>query len=183
MPHKVNPIDFENAEGNLGLAISLLTHLATKLPVSRLQRDLSDSTVMRNVGVAFGHVHLALVNLGSGLAKIEADEAALRASLRDRWELLSEAVQTCLRRHGVADAYEKLRRVTQGKTMDERSYRALVAKLPLPAETRERLLALRPETYTGLAEPLAKSGSRTDARPRGSRRRERPRNGADTSGL
>jgi adenylosuccinate lyase len=156
MPHKVNPIDFENAEGNLGLASALLIHLATKLPISRLQRDLSDSTVMRSVGVAFGHLRLALANLLAGLGKIAPNPKAMREALRDHWEVLAEPIQTCLRSHGVADAYEQMRRATQGKAMDERSHREMVESLPLPEDVRARLAALRPETYIGRAVELAR---------------------------
>jgi adenylosuccinate lyase len=156
MPHKVNPIDFENAEGNLGLASALLIHLATKLPISRLQRDLSDSTVMRSVGVAFGHAHLALANLLAGLGRIAPNPKAMREALRDRWEVLAEPIQTCLRSHGVADAYEQMRHATQGKALNETSYREMVESLPLPEEVRARLAALRPETYIGRAVELAR---------------------------
>lgn len=156
MPHKVNPIHFENAEGNLGLATALLLHFATKLPVSRLQRDLSDSTVMRSVGTALGHLHLALTNLQRGLGVIQPDPEATRAALSHRWELLAEPLQTCLRRAGVADAHEKLRRVTQGLELDEAAYHEILSNLPLPKEMRERLKELRPETYLGLASDLAR---------------------------
>ncbi|MBN1478388.1 adenylosuccinate lyase [Candidatus Sumerlaeota bacterium] len=156
MPHKVNPIDFENAEGNLGLASALLIHLATKLPISRLQRDLSDSTVMRSVGVAFGHVHLALANLLAGLVKIAPNPKAMREALQRHWEVLAEPIQTCLRSHGVADAYEQMRRATQGRALDESSHRDLVAALPLPEDVKARLAALRPDTYLGRAVELAR---------------------------
>ncbi len=155
MPHKVNPIHFENAEGNLGLATSLLVHLATKLPVSRLQRDLSDSTVMRSVGTAFGHLHLAMGNLNAGLEVVRPDEHAMRAALQGHWELLAEPLQTCLRLQGVKNAYEKLRQVTQGQDFDQATYREMVEKLPLSKEIKKRLAALRPETYLGRAAELA----------------------------
>lgn len=157
MPHKVNPIDFENAEGNLGLAQALLIHLATKLPISRLQRDLTDSTVLRSVGVAFAHVHLALTSLLAGLEKIHPDAANMRHALEPHWELLAEPLQTCLRREGVADAYEKLRKVTQGQQITEAMYHELVKSLPLPKPVKERLAALRPETYLGRAADLART--------------------------
>ena len=156
MPHKVNPIDFENAEGNLGIANALLSHLAAKLPVSRLQRDLSDSTVLRNVGVALAHSLLAWKSCLRGAAKIEVDDAAIDRDLEDAWEVLAEPVQTVLRRYGVEDAYERLKRLTRGRAVDRQDLHALIAELPIPEPARERLRALTPATYTGLAERLAR---------------------------
>ncbi len=156
MPHKVNPIDFENAEGNLGLANALLSHLAAKLPVSRLQRDLSDSTVLRNVGVAIGHSLLAWRSTLRGLERIEADGAAMERDLEVAWEVLAEAVQTLLRYHAVEGAYERLKRLTRGRPVDRRTLGTLIDGLPIPDEARARLRALTPSAYTGYAERLAR---------------------------
>jgi len=156
MPHKVNPIDFENAEGNLGLANELLGFLATKLPVSRWQRDLTDSTVLRNVGVALGHALIALEAAAKGLGKLDADLATIAADLEDRWEVLAEAVQTVMRRYGLPDAYEQLKALTRGRAIDESIMREFIGGLPIPAEERRRLLELAPSSYTGLAAELAR---------------------------
>jgi adenylosuccinate lyase len=156
MPHKVNPIDFENSEGNVGIANALLRHLADKLPVSRWQRDLSDSTAMRNIGAALGHTLLAYASCLRGLGKLEADPRRLAGDLEANWEVLSEAVQQVMRRHGVPDAYDKLKAVSHGKRLDRRQLAAFVKSLPIPAEAKKRLLALTPGKYTGLAEALAK---------------------------
>jgi len=158
MPHKVNPIDFENAEGNLGLANALLGHFADKLPVSRLQRDLTDSTVLRNVGVAIGHSVLSFRSLIAGLEKIELNPARLAEDLDRAWEVLSEAVQTVMRAHGIPDAYERLKAFTHGRPIDERAMREFIASLALPAEEKERLMRLTPGTYVGLAPHLARRG-------------------------
>jgi adenylosuccinate lyase len=155
MPHKVNPIDFENAEGNLGLANALLAHFAEKLPVSRLQRDLTDSTVLRNLGVAVGHSVLAYQSLTTGLAKLELDEARLAQDLNGAWEVLGEAVQTVMRAHGIPDAYDRLKDFTRGRPVDESAMRAFIESLPLPPEAKHRLLTLEPKTYLGLAPQLA----------------------------
>jgi len=156
MPHKVNPIDFENGEGNLGIANALLRHFAEKLPVSRWQRDLTDSTVLRNVAVALAHALIAWRSIARGLGKIEPDAARLAADLDDAWEVLGEALQTVLRAAGVADGYELLKDFTRGKRIDAALHRAFVATLPLSAEERERLAALRPADYLGLAATLAR---------------------------
>jgi adenylosuccinate lyase len=156
MPHKVNPIDFENAEGNLGLANALLKHLSEKLPVSRWQRDLTDSTVLRNIGVALGYAVLAYHSLGVGLAKLELNEEALRADLDDAWEVLAEPIQTVMRRFGVQGAYEKLKEVTRGKTVRPEDLHALIRSLEIPAGEKDRLLAMTPATYIGQAARLAK---------------------------
>ncbi len=156
MPHKVNPIDFENSEGNVGVANALLRHLADKLPVSRWQRDLSDSTALRNVGTALGHTLLAYSSCLRGLAKLEADPARLAADLDANWEVLAEAVQQVMRRHGVADAYDKLKAMSRGKRLDRKQLAAFVKTLPIPPEAKKRLLALTPAKYTGLAAELAK---------------------------
>ncbi|HJS89718.1 MAG TPA: adenylosuccinate lyase [Steroidobacteraceae bacterium] len=156
MPHKVNPIDFENAEGNLGIANALLRHFADKLPLSRWQRDLTDSTVLRNVGVALGHTLIAWRSLGRGLGKVDADAAALTADLEGAWEVLGEAVQTVLRAAGIPGGYERLKEHTRGRAIDERSLAELIASLPLSAAEKRRLQALRPLDYTGLAARLAR---------------------------
>lgn len=156
MPHKVNPIDFENSEGNIGIANALLRHLAEKLPVSRWQRDLSDSTAQRNIGTALGHTLLAYSSCLRGLGKLEADPRRLAADLDANWEVLTEAVQQVMRRHGVPDAYDKLKAISRGKRLDRRALAEFIRKLPIPAEARQRLLALTPGRYTGLAEALAK---------------------------
>ena len=156
MPHKVNPIDFENAEGNLGLANALLRHFAEKLPVSRWQRDLTDSTVLRNLGVALGHTLIAWSALGRGLARIEADAARMTSDLADSWEVLGEAVQTALRAAGVADGYERLKEFTRGRVVDARALGEFIDGLPLPAADKARLRALKPADYVGLAATLAR---------------------------
>jgi len=156
MPHKVNPIDFENSEGNLGIANALLRHLADKLPVSRWQRDLSDSTALRNAGSALGHTLLAYGACLRGLAKLEADPRRMAEDLEANWEVLAEAVQQVMRRHGVANAYEKLKALSRGRRLDRKQLAEFVRRLPIPAAERQRLLALTPATYTGLAARLAK---------------------------
>jgi adenylosuccinate lyase len=156
MPHKVNPIDFENSEGNIGVANALLRHLADKLPVSRWQRDLSDSTAQRNVGAALGHSLLAYASCLRGLGRLEADTERLAADLEANWEVLAEAVQQVMRRHGVPEAYEKLKEMTRGKRLDRSQLAAFVKALAIPDEAKKRLLALTPAKYTGLAADLAK---------------------------
>ena len=156
MPHKVNPIDFENAEGNLGIANALLTHFAEKLPISRWQRDLSDSTVLRNLGVAIGHSTLAAQSLLTGLRKLDADGPRMRAELQQAWEVLGEAVQTVMRRHGHVDAYEQLKNLTRGSAITRESLAGFLRTVDLPVAARDRLLALVPEAYTGDAAPLAR---------------------------
>jgi adenylosuccinate lyase len=156
MPHKVNPIDFENSEGNLGLANALLRHLADKLPISRWQRDLSDSTVLRNMGVALGYTLLAYDSLLRGLGKLEADGERLHADLDANWELLAEAVQTVMRRHGVANPYERLKELTRGKRVSPAEMRAFVESLGLPEATTAELMRMTPWSYTGMAAELAR---------------------------
>ena len=156
MPHKVNPIDFENSEGNIGVANALLRHLADKLPVSRWQRDLSDSTALRNAGGALGHTLLAYSACLRGLAKLEADPRRIAEDLEANLEVLTEAVQQVMRRHGVAGAYEKLKALARGKKLDRKQLAAFIRALPIPAEAKQRLLALTPSAYTGLAARLAK---------------------------
>jgi adenylosuccinate lyase len=156
MPHKVNPIDFENAEGNLGLSNEILGFFATKLPVSRWQRDLTDSTVLRNVGVALGHTLIALDATAKGLGKLDADLPTIAADLAGRWEVLAEAIQTVMRRYGLPDAYEQLKELTRGRSIDEKTLREFIGGLAIPAEERRRLLELDPSSYTGLAAELAR---------------------------
>ncbi len=156
MPHKVNPIDFENAEGNLGLANALLRHLAEKLPVSRWQRDLTDSTVLRNIGVALGYTALAHSSLMTGLGKLELNEQALAADLDASWEVLAEPIQTVMRRYGVAGAYEKLKEVTRGQAVTPEALHGLIQGLAIPQADKDRLLAMTPASYTGKAAELAR---------------------------
>jgi adenylosuccinate lyase len=156
MPHKVNPIDFENAEGNVGLANALLRHLADKLPVSRLQRDLSDSTVLRNMGVAFGHCVLAWDSCLKGLGKLEADPRRLAEDLDTAWEVLAEPIQTVMRRYGVPNPYEQLKELTRGRAISRDSLRDFIGGLPIPEAERQRLLLMTPASYTGKAAELAR---------------------------
>jgi adenylosuccinate lyase len=156
MPHKVNPIDFENAEGNLGIANALLGHLAEKLPISRWQRDLSDSTALRNIGVGIGHGVLALAALMRGLGKLDVDDERIAADLENNWAVLSEAVQTVMRRHGIEEPYEKLKALTRGREIDAELLRNFIETLELPDAARRDLLALTPERYIGRAAALAR---------------------------
>ena len=156
MPHKVNPIDFENAEGNLGLANAMLRHMSEKLPISRWQRDLTDSTVLRNMGVALGYVVLAYNSLGVGLGKLELNREALQDDLNASWEVLAEPIQTVMRRFGVQGAYEKLKEVTRGKTVQAEDLHALIRSLEIPEAEKTRLLAMTPASYVGMAAELAK---------------------------
>jgi adenylosuccinate lyase len=156
MPHKVNPIDFENAEGNLGLANALLRFFADKLPISRWQRDLTDSTVLRNLGVAVSHAYIAWRSLERGLDRIDIDVARMRDDLEQNWELLAEPIQTVMRRYGVDNAYEQLKELTRGRRVDGPALKAFIQGLQLPAEAKAQLLALSPTSYIGLAEELAK---------------------------
>ena len=160
MPHKVNPIDFENSEGNLGLANALLRHLAEKLPISRWQRDLTDSTVLRNMGVAFGYCLLAYDSLARGLDKLEANEARIAAHLDASWDVMAEPIQTVMRKHGIDDAYEQLKQLTRGKGGISRDdMLAFVKTLPIAEADKQRLLAMTPATYTGAAATLARKVS------------------------
>ncbi len=157
MPHKVNPIDFENSEGNLGIANAMLRHLSEKLPISRWQRDLTDSTALRNLGVAFGHSLLAFDACLRGLGKLSANPAALARDLDDAWEVLAEPIQTLMRRHGLPEPYEQLKALTRGKgPMTEADLRGFIRSLSLPDDARARLLALTPGTYIGKAAELAR---------------------------
>jgi adenylosuccinate lyase len=157
MPHRVNPIDFENAEGNLGMSTALLSHFAEKLPVSRWQRDLSDSTVRRNFGVAIAYTLIAIDSAQKGLARLAIDEEAIARDLAAAWEVLAEAVQTVMRRYGIPEPYEKLKALTRGQDVDREALAAFVRALDIPGPERERLLALRPADYIGLAAALARA--------------------------
>jgi adenylosuccinate lyase len=156
MPHKVNPIDFENAEGNLGLSNALLRHLSEKLPISRWQRDLTDSTVLRNVGVALGYAALAYQSLLAGLNKLELNEAAIAKDLDDSWEVLAEPIQTVMRRFGLPQPYEQLKKFTRGEAMTRELIQGFIAALAIPDAEKQRLLAMTPATYTGKAAELAR---------------------------
>ena len=156
MPHKVNPIDFENAEGNYGLANALLRHLSEKLPISRWQRDLTDSTVLRNMGVALGYAVLAHQSLMTGLNKLELNQAALADDLDSAWEVLAEPIQTVMRRYGVPGAYEKLKEATRGQAVTREALHTLIAGLDIPQPEKDRLLAMTPASYVGKAAELAK---------------------------
>jgi adenylosuccinate lyase len=156
MPHKVNPIDFENAEGNFGIANALLEHFAAKLPISRWQRDLTDSTVLRALGTAFGHALIGFEALGRGLGKVSANPERLAADLDASWEVLAEAVQTVMRRHGLPQPYEQLKALTRGHGIDKQAMREFITGLELPAEAKQRLLGMTPGSYIGIAERLAK---------------------------
>jgi adenylosuccinate lyase len=156
MPHKVNPIDFENAEGNFGLANALLVHFAEKLPISRWQRDLTDSTVLRALGTAFGHTLVALESLKKGLGKLTVNADRLGTDLDASWEVLAEAVQTVMRRYGLPEPYEQLKALTRGQGITRDSMRTFITSLELPADAKQRLLELTPGRYIGLAETLAK---------------------------
>jgi adenylosuccinate lyase len=151
MPHKVNPIDFENSEGNCGLANAVFRHLSEKLPISRLQRDLTDSTVLRNMGVAFGHTVIACRSTLNGLGKLVLNETRLSADLDEAWELLAEPIQTVMRKAGIGNPYEKLKELTRGKVVDGETIRVFVEGLDLPREDKDRLLRLTPAAYTGMA--------------------------------
>ncbi len=156
MPHKVNPIDFENGEGNLGIANALFEHMAAKLPISRWQRDLSDSTVLRNIGVAFGHSMLAYQSICKGIAKLQANQAVIEADLNQHWEVLAEAVQTVMRRYNLEQPYEKLKAFTRGKRIDQQMLKEFIRELALPDNVKQELLKLTPASYLGYADELAK---------------------------
>ena len=154
MPHKVNPIDFENSEGNIGLANAIFDHLAAKLPVSRLQRDLTDSTVLRNMGTAFGYSMIAYASTLKGLSKLKLNRDKLAADLNNAWEVLAEPIQTVMRKAGIEKPYEKLKALTRGQKIDRTTITEFVSQLDLPEDDKQRLLALTPATYTGMAETL-----------------------------
>nr|VFJ69404.1 MAG: adenylosuccinate lyase [Candidatus Kentron sp. FW] len=155
MPHKINPIDFENAEGNLGMANATFHHLADKLPISRWQRDLTDSTVLRNLGVGIAHSLIAYQSCLKGLGKLQVDPVAIANDLEDAWELLAEPIQTIMRRHGIDKPYERLKDLTRGQTIDRIAIHRFIAGLEIPETERKRLLAMTPTTYLGMAEKLA----------------------------
>jgi adenylosuccinate lyase len=157
MPHKVNPIDFENAEGNLGLANAILGHLTEKLPISRWQRDLTDSTVLRNLGVGVAHAVVAFQSIQKGVSKLKADAYRMGRDLDDNWEVLAEAIQTVMRRHGLPEPYEQLKRLTRGQKLGRDAIRAFVQELPLPEADKQRLLAMTPGSYTGNASDQARA--------------------------
>ncbi len=156
MPHKVNPIDFENAEGNFGLASAVLTHLSQKLPVSRWQRDLTDSTALRNMGVALGYALLGFDSLLRGLDKLELNATALNADLDNAWEVLAEPIQTVMRRYALPEPYEQLKAFTRGQPMTRELMQGFIANLALPQDEKDRLLAMTPGSYTGMATELAR---------------------------
>ncbi len=156
MPHKVNPIDFENAEGNFGMANSMLGHFAEKLPISRWQRDLTDSTVQRNLGSATAHIVIALQSLSKGIGRLQVNHAAIQADVGEAWEVLAEAVQTVMRRHGISEPYEKLKALTRGQTVTKSLMHKFIKSLDIPAAEKKRLLQLTPETYIGFAAQQAR---------------------------
>jgi adenylosuccinate lyase len=156
MPHKVNPIDFENSEGNLGLANALFAFLAEKLPVSRWQRDLTDSTVLRNIGVGIAHTSIAIQASLKGISKLQINVEAIEADLNANWEVLAEPIQTVMRRYGIEKPYEKLKELTRGQRITPEQMQAFIEKLEIPAEAKATLLELTPRNYTGYAEKLAK---------------------------
>jgi adenylosuccinate lyase len=156
MPHKVNPIDFENAEGNLGIANALLTHLAQKLPVSRWQRDLTDSTVLRTLGVGLGHSLIAYQSALKGISKLEANPASMQADLDANWEVLAEPIQTVMRRYGIEQPYEKLKALTRGQRITPEGLREFIANLEIPQAAKAELSQLTPSTYLGNAIEQAK---------------------------
>ena len=157
MPHKVNPIDFENSEGNLGIANALLAHLADKLPVSRWQRDLSDSTVLRTMGVGLAHSLIAYASSVRGLNKLEVNQEVLATDLNANWEVLGEAVQTVMRRYGLENPYEQLKELTRGKRIDPAELRVFIGNLAIPDEARQALLAMTPAGYIGNAAEQARN--------------------------
>jgi adenylosuccinate lyase len=151
MPHKVNPIDFENAEGNLGIANALFNHLSLKLPISRWQRDLTDSTVLRNLGVGFAHSLISYQSLLKGLNKLEVNAHVIEADLDSSWEVLAEPIQTVMRRYGIENPYEKLKELTRGKAITQQAFQEFIQTLEIPEDARDKLLALTPMNYIGNA--------------------------------
>ena len=156
MPHKVNPIDFENAEGNLGIANSNFLHLSNSIVISRWQRDLTDSTVMRNIGLCFGHTNLALSSLMKGLNKLELNKNQIESDLNNSWEVLTEAIQTIFRKYLVKDGYEIMKELSRGKKIVKEDLHILIDKIDIPLEDKEMLKDLTPSSYTGIAKVLAK---------------------------
>ena len=154
MPHKVNPIDFENSEGNLGLANAILGHMSAKLPISRWQRDLSDSTVLRNIGVGLAYSLIAYRGTLKGLSKLELNKPALTDDLENSWEILAEPIQTIMRKHGVAESYERLKDLTRGESLTREAIQQILVELDLPEEARQDIEALSPGNYIGVAELL-----------------------------
>jgi adenylosuccinate lyase len=163
MPHKVNPIDFENAEGNLGVANALLDHLSSKLPISRWQRDLTDSTVLRVIGTAYGHSLVASSSLLKGLSKLEVNQERLKEDLETSWEVLAEPIQTVMRRHGIENPYEQLKSLTRGKRITSDDLVGFINSLEIPEEVREALLKLTPDGYTGNAAEMAMKADEFEA--------------------
>jgi adenylosuccinate lyase len=159
MPHKVNPIDFENAEGNLGVANALLIHLSSKLPISRWQRDLTDSTVLRNLGVGIAHSVIAYGSCLKGLKKLDVNDARIRADLDATWEVLAEAIQTVMRKYSIDSPYEKLKALTRGRAIDQASIRAFINQIDIPADEKARLLDMTPSLYLGNAVEAAQTDS------------------------
>ena len=156
MPHKINPIDFENAEGNLGLANALLRHFSGKLPISRWQRDLSDSTVLRNLGSALGYSITAYQSINKGIGKLELDAKIIEKDLASAWEILAEPIQTVMRNHGIADSYEQLKALSRGQKINKETLHRYIDSLKLPQATKDQLRDLTPATYLGNAEKLAR---------------------------
>jgi len=157
MPHKVNPIDFENAEGNLGIANALFGHLAAKLPISRWQRDLTDSTVLRNMGVGLGYTMIAYASLDKGISKLQLNETKLAADLDASWEVLAEPIQTVMRRYGIEEPYEKLKALTRGNVMDQSTIQTFIDTLDMPESAKAELKAMTPASYIGNASAQAKN--------------------------
>jgi adenylosuccinate lyase len=157
MPHKVNPIDFENSEGNLGLANAIFDHLAAKLPISRLQRDLTDSTVLRNLGVGVAHSIIAYSSSLRGISKLEVNEQKTAEYLDNNWEVLAEPIQTVMRRYGIEQPYEKLKELTRGQRIDANGIREFVSKLDIPEQAKQELMAMTPASYIGNAIEQAKN--------------------------
>ncbi|MEO1899266.1 MAG: lyase family protein, partial [Methylococcales bacterium] len=155
MPHKVNPIDFENSEGNLGLANALFTFLSEKLPISRWQRDLTDSTVLRNIGVGIAHTSIALQSTLKGISKLQLNAAVIEADLDNNWEVLAEPIQTVMRRYGIEKPYEKLKELTRGQKITAEDLAVFITKLDIPEHAKQALIELTPRSYTGYAEKLA----------------------------
>ena len=156
MPHKVNPIDFENAEGNFGMANANLTHISNTVTISRWQRDLTDSTIMRNIGTCFGYMNLALNSLEKGLNKLEINKAKLQEDLDESWEVLTEAIQTVMRKHHLKGGYEIMKKISRGRTIEKEDLHAIINTLDIPRAEKSKLLKLTPSTYLGLSSKLAK---------------------------
>ena len=156
MPHKVNPIDFENAEGNLGMANANLNHISNTVTISRWQRDLTDSTIMRNIGTCFGYMNIALSSLQKGLNKLELNDQRLKEDLSNSWEVLTEAIQTIIRKNNIPNGYELMKKLSRGKDIDEKNLVEFINTMDVPSEDKKRLLQLTPQSYVGYAEKLSK---------------------------